>query len=816
MKKLITFLLIATIFTSKINAQIVQNFSVYKQLTQRGDITFAANTILTCSGGCAAQTTTPPGSGQPATGTAIANNTAWINNNYTMAYVDADGAAAFGGKTTFSSSRSFLDLSNNPGCSVIEAYLTWGGNILTTTADYAKRDSVYMKVPGAATNYIGYKADFLIDNLAGSTNNATQITYQCYKNITTQIRAAGEGDYWVGNVLANTGVTNMCGGWAIVVIYGDETLPLRNLTIYKGYANISSASGGQNLAFGGFFTPPSPAAVNVKLGVFSFEGDQGTVGDTLKFNGTGTFLPVTDALNYQNNFFNSSIDLNGVSKNATTSTNPGNPTYTNTLGFDADIVTLNNATKNYLSNSASTATLRLTTAGDQYWPFMITTAIDVFEPQIVITKDWVDDNGGQVQLGDVITYNLKVRNKGNDPATSVTLTDAFYGAIDYVAGSSQILTGPNSGAKTDGTNDDQVDFNSSTNTLKFRLGNSANGTVGGQMGITAAADSVTTLTFKVKVTNDCQVFSCKDSILNTAYVDYVGFTSAANRNTASSPTGFDAFGCPILGATAIRVIVPPCVLPADTTFNGCVPYILATLTPKRPGYVSFYNSSFAAVNNATATGTYYAVKEVYPGCKDTLVINFTQVCIVPITLLSFDAVYNKNVVNVKWQTSSETNNHHFEIERSIDGIKFEKIGTVPGSINSNTVKTYLFDDAKYAAFKYIFYRLAQVDVDGTIKYSYIKKLSLPDEKVFGIAISSITPNPLKDIAKVKLLANIDATYNIQLLDVLGKQVSTQIVKLYKGENIVQINGANLQAGIYLLECTDASTHKKITAKILKQ
>jgi uncharacterized repeat protein (TIGR01451 family) len=633
MKK-IYFLIILTFFTIfKSNAQIVQPFAVYKQLTQRGDITFAANTITTCSadnGGniCAtAKTHVPPGSGTPyPTGSTIANNASWNNNNYgntttNMSYIDADGVAAFGGRTTFSSSRAFLDLSNNPGCSVIEAYLVWGGFIANTTTNFNKRDSVFVKTPGTV-NYKGLKADFLIDNTAGAATAGTQITYQCYKRITDEVRSSGEGDYWVGDVVAQTGNLTSCSGWAIVAIYGDETLPLRNLTIYKGYANISSATGAQTVNISGFYTPPGTGNVNVKLGVFSFEGDQGTVGDSLKFNG----IPVYDGLNFQDNFFNSSITRAGVSVNnvsgSTVSPN-GNPNFVNTLGFDADIVTLSNGAKNYLTNGASSAALRLTTAGDQYWPFLLTTAIDVYEPNVFATKDWVDDNGGLVELGDIITYNLKVNNKGTDPATKVEVVDSLIGAMNYIPGTSRILTGPNVGLKTDAIGDDQVDVIG--NVIKFRVGGGANGTLGGSIGITAATDSVTTFTFKVKISTDCQMFHCSGDVKNLAYINYTGFTSGQNKSTLSSQNGLDAFGCPIQGATGFTVVVPVCTPILDTTLNVfCEPYALSAITPKRPGFTSFFNSSWSAITNATTNGTYYATKELFTGCSDTIAIFFSS------------------------------------------------------------------------------------------------------------------------------------------------------------------------------------------------
>ena len=135
MKKVITMVSCIVFTMLKGSAQITENFTVYKQLTQRGDITFAANTITTCSANVGtnncgnAKITNPPGTGTPFNGTLVPGNTALNNNSYSgvnnMSYVDADGSSFFAGLNTFSSSRSFLNLSNNPGCSIIVMSLVY-------------------------------------------------------------------------------------------------------------------------------------------------------------------------------------------------------------------------------------------------------------------------------------------------------------------------------------------------------------------------------------------------------------------------------------------------------------------------------------------------------------------------------------------------------------------------------------------------------------------------------------------------------------------------------------------------------------------
>src|SRR5262249_36040267 len=82
---------------------------------------------------------------------------------------------------------------------------------------------------------------------------------------------------------------------------------------------------------------------------------------------------------------------------------------------------------------------------------------------------------------------------------------------------------------------------------------------------------------------------------------------------------------------------------------------------------------------------------------------------VPIDLLTLTAAIAGTGVSVDWETASEVNNDHFDIERSRDGINYEWVGTKRGAGNSTTNIYYsLFDPTPYKGINY--YRLKQVDL----------------------------------------------------------------------------------------------------------
>jgi hypothetical protein len=89
----------------------------------------------------------------------------------------------------------------------------------------------------------------------------------------------------------------------------------------------------------------------------------------------------------------------------------------------------------------------------------------------------------------------------------------------------------------------------------------------------------------------------------------------------------------------------------------------------------------------------------------------------PISLASFSAVKQNELVKISWTTLSETNNDEFILEKSIDGINFETIANLPGAGTSTNINQY--SEFDYEPNNLNYYRLAQIDYDGTKTYSKI-------------------------------------------------------------------------------------------------
>ncbi|MFJ9927583.1 CARDB domain-containing protein [Streptomyces misionensis] len=135
-------------------------------------------------------------------------------------------------------------------------------------------------------------------------------------------------------------------------------------------------------------------------------------------------------------------------------------------------------------------------------------------PSVALAKYAVPD--GPLQVGDVITYRVVVRNQGGGNAEALSLSDAVPAGTTYVPGSLRIVSGPNAGAKTDRPGDDQAYFDAAGNRVVFNLGNGATSGQGGSLPSTDALPNGTTVEYRVTIDEA----SAGGHVANTATATY--------------------------------------------------------------------------------------------------------------------------------------------------------------------------------------------------------------------------------------------------------------------------------------------------------
>ncbi|GAA5219565.1 T9SS type A sorting domain-containing protein [Membranihabitans marinus] len=173
----------------------------------------------------------------------------------------------------------------------------------------------------------------------------------------------------------------------------------------------------------------------------------------------------------------------------------------------------------------------------------------------------------------------------------------------------------------------------------------------------------------------------------------------------------------------------------------------------------------------------------------------------PIELLSFQAeVMNESTVKIDWVTSSELNNDYFEIERSRDGLTWEKITQVNGSGTTQTTQYYTITDLQPYSGK-TWYRLKQVDLDGSFSYSNTEEANINSNSYL-----SIYPNPSQDFITLSG-SNIDLS-QVRIFNGLGQDVSN-LLNIGTGKTSRQvIDISTLPANIYYIMISN-QMHKLI-------
>jgi hypothetical protein len=181
----------------------------------------------------------------------------------------------------------------------------------------------------------------------------------------------------------------------------------------------------------------------------------------------------------------------------------------------------------------------------------------------------------------------------------------------------------------------------------------------------------------------------------------------------------------------------------------------------------------------------------------------------PVELTDFSGTLQGKNALLKWTTSAEYNSKQFELEKSLDGISFRRIATVPAAGNSNSPLQYSYTD-KERLTENNFYRLKIVDIDNQSKLSntVLIKLAGAEQEM------QLLGNPFRNTITVRFVKAPETNGELRLADMSGRLVARKVIA--KGEQMVQLtvpDGA-IAAGTYILQAT--INKQRYTAKVMKQ
>jgi Secretion system C-terminal sorting domain len=270
---------------------------------------------------------------------------------------------------------------------------------------------------------------------------------------------------------------------------------------------------------------------------------------------------------------------------------------------------------------------------------------------------------------------------------------------------------------------------------------------------------------------------------NLAYTPYGTHAAYTTRSLtaypAQAPDGgkdYDIDNHPLTGMTFTLNTQSFTAADAIFTFNSDGTFYFQRLNPNKVQFFFTYT-----ITDPTALSDPGGVR-----------IDYTSGSPLPVKLNNFNAIKTGVDALLKWETAQEMNNKGFEIQRKTTG-GFETIGFVdskaPGGYSTNTI-AYSYRDLDMPTDPNVFYRLAQVDIDGKKFLSDIKVISNSDTKQPLL----VYPNPSRGDLRVVIPSDITGTTDVRIFDPAGAAIKTIS---NTSEKNIHING--LQPGIYIVK-----------------
>jgi photosystem II stability/assembly factor-like uncharacterized protein len=167
---------------------------------------------------------------------------------------------------------------------------------------------------------------------------------------------------------------------------------------------------------------------------------------------------------------------------------------------------------------------------------------------------------------------------------------------------------------------------------------------------------------------------------------------------------------------------------------------------------------------------------------------------IPVELVSFNADVWSGNVTLSWSTASEVNNFGFEVQRSIDNTDFLTIGFVNGYGTTTELNDYTYTDQNVTPGKY-YYRLKQVDFDGTFEYSNIVEAEVVGPVDFSL--NQNYPNPFNPSTVISFSIPVSDYVTIKIYDMLGNEVGVIVnEELPAGTHTAEFEIEGISSGTY--------------------
>lgn len=185
----------------------------------------------------------------------------------------------------------------------------------------------------------------------------------------------------------------------------------------------------------------------------------------------------------------------------------------------------------------------------------------------------------------------------------------------------------------------------------------------------------------------------------------------------------------------------------------------------------------------------------------------------PIELISFAGSMSNGNATLTWKTLTETNNHFFTIERSLDGKTFQSVGEVQGSGTTKEQVSYAYVDYLPPS-AVLYYRLKQTDFDGAYTYSDVIRVN---NAGLGTQLVAM-PNPVNSdeslIIRIRHHENVDMrTVHLRVYDIVGHEVAIS------GEvenNELRIKFPDQRPGVYIITAVSPQIGMPLMTRVVRR
>ncbi len=264
-------------------------------------------------------------------------------------------------------------------------------------------------------------------------------------------------------------------------------------------------------------------------------------------------------------------------------------------------------------------------------------------------------------------------------------------------------------------------------------------------------------------------------------------------------------------------------------------------------FITSHDFDNSEVYSDSVTGFYQRM--IYPGTYDVVVsaedyspVTFENVIVqqnsstnlnvqlqstIPVELASFTASTAGENIILNWKTATETNNQGFYIERKTNETTWQQIGFEEGAGNSTEPIQYSFTDINVSTAKY-FYRLKQVDLDGTFEYSNTVEISFMKSQPTEFVLEQNYPNPFNPTTKIKFSISTPPRpspyqgegdregflVSLTVYDMIGNEIATLLNEPKSpGNYSVEFDGSKFASGIYICKLSVNSGSENLVKSI---